>query len=611
MDHSSSRLYEEWKAWDTSGSIDPVSAVTLEPFSRPSAPIRPDRQQAEAPPLPYDALMSKPFLFDTDPSRYRHWRLTIDGRVATLSLDVDESAGLFEGYALKLNSYDLGVDIELADAAQRLRFEHPEVACVVVTSAKPGVFCAGANIRMLASSTHDHKVNFCKFTNETRNGLEDSSMHSGQRWIAALNGTASGGGYELALACDRILLVDDRNAAVSLPEVALLGVLPGTGGLTRLVDKRGVRRDHADIIATTAEGIQGTRALQWRLVDAVAPRSRFDDLVVSEAIEAVSRSDRPVAEAGVALAPLVRQWERDSLSYPHVRVAIDRARRAATITILGPGAHDRGPRDGQEWWALAACREFDDAMLLLRFHETSIGSWVLRTEGDSGRVEAADDELAGDGWFARETRLYWARTLKRLECSARSLITLIQPGSCFVGLLAELVLAADRSFMLDGTFADDPSGADAPSRAELAAAAITLTAANLGRYPMGSGLTRLEARFRGEPLVHGRVTPVLGVSLDAVAAEAAGLVTSIPDDLDWDDEVRLCLEERASFSPDALTAMEANLRFGGPETAETKIFGRLSAWQNWIFQRPNAAGPDGALKRYGSGQRAVYDDRRV
>jgi len=520
---------------------------------------------------------------------------------------VTAEAGLRDDYELKLNSYDLGVDIELHDAVQRLRFEHPEVKAVVVTGGLDKVFCAGANIQMLAGSTHGHKVNFCKFTNETRNSIEDATDHSGQAWIAAVNGTAAGGGYELALACDEILLVDDRATAVSLPEVPLLAVLPGTGGLTRLVDKRHIRRDRADVFATKAEGIKGQQAVDWGLVDAIAPRSRFDDLVRERALARAATSDRPDDATGIVLAPLERHDEGDEVRYRHVTMAIDRELGAAFITVRGPaGGQPVSPSElmaaGADAWLLAAARELDDALLHLRFNEAEIGTWVLRTDGDPAAVVAAEDLLRdhADHWLVRELLLNWTRTLKRLDLSARTLVTLVEPGSCFAGVLAELVLAADRSFMLDGSPDDDRLGAT-----------LRLTEANDGWFPMANGLSRLATRFWGRDDALAAARAQIGKDLLAVDADDAGLVTFTPDELDWDDEIRLTLEERNSFSPDALTGLEANIRFAGPETMETKIFARLTAWQNWIFQRPNAVGPEGALRRYGSGSRPTFDRSRV
>jgi benzoyl-CoA-dihydrodiol lyase len=544
--------------------------------------------------------------FQTDPSRYRHWRIERDGPVASLVMDVDPAGGLFDGYELKLNSYDIGVDIELNDAVQRLRFEHPEVGCVVIRSGKPGVFCAGANIRMLSRATHGHKVNFCKFTNETRMAIEDASAHSGQRYLAAVSGTAAGGGYELAVTADHIMLVDDRKSSVSLPELPLLAVLPGTGGLTRVTDKRRVRRDRADVFCATEEGVRGKRAVDWRLVDEVVPPSEWDAAVASRAAAIAARSDRPRAAEGVRLAPLQRSFAGHTIHYPHLRVELDRGRGLATLVVIGPEAAPASPDAAQvqgcAFWPLAMARALDDAILHLRANEPELGVWVLRTEGDPAAVLAHDTLLDAhqDHWLMREVRLFLKRTLKRLDVTSRSLIALIEPGSCFAGTLAELAFVADRSAIFAGA-------RDGDNRA----AAITLGAANFGPLPMGNGLTRLQTRFLGEPQSLAAAEASQGVALAAEAAEAAGLVTYAYDDTDWDDEIRIMLEERASFSPDSLTGLEANLRFAGPETMETRIFGRLTAWQNWIFQRPNAVGEAGALKRYGSGQRASFDRNRV
>ena len=548
--------------------------------------------------------------FDTSPDQYRHWTLSTDGEIATLTLDVAEDGGIVPGYELKMNSYDLGVDIELHDAVQRLRFEHPEVRAVVVGSGKDRMFCAGANIRMLAGSAHSWKVNFCKFTNETRNGIEDATAHSGLPFIAAVNGTAAGGGYELALACDQIVLVDDNSSAVSLPEVPLLGVLPGTGGLTRLVDKRGVRRDLADVFSTTSEGIRGQKAVQWRLVDAVAKARDFDDAVRTRATEAAAGSSRPGAGAtGVELTPLQREVDGDTTRYSSVRVVLDRAAGTATITVLGPTAvpasvaelHDQGAAA----WPLAVTRELDDAILRLRTNELGIGTWLLRTEGDVETAVAVDTFLREhrEDWLVNEIWGFYKRTVKRLDTTSRSLFALVEPGSCFVGMLAEIALAADRQFMLEGRFEDDEDPAPP--------AVLRLTESNTGLLPMSNDLSRLQVRFLGSAAELEAAQSAVGRDLVAAEALELGLVTTTPDDIDWADEVRLVVEERASFSPDALTGMEANLRFAGQETAETKVFGRLTAWQNWIFQRPNAAGPEGALRRYGSGQRADYDRKRV
>ena len=548
--------------------------------------------------------------FRAEPSRHRHWRLSVDGAVATLAMDVDEHAGLREGYELKLNSYDLGVDIELYDAVQRLRFEHPEVRTVVLTSVKDKIFCAGANIRMLAAASHPWKVNFCKFTNETRNGMEDASANSGQAYLAALNGTASGGGYELALACDHIMLIDDRSSVVSLPELPLLGVLPGTGGLTRVVDKRHVRRDRADYFATRSEGLGGPKAAAWKLVDEVVPRPRWDEAVAERAAELGGKSSRPADAPGIALTPLAKQRDDDRIAYRHVTAVLDRAAGTATIAIAGPqqdppaGAAGIGEQ-GAEFWTLAMTRELDDLILDLRTNELELGTWVLATAGDPERVLACDRlllENPGD-WLANEIVHYLKRTYKRLDVTSRSLIALIEPGSCFAGSLLELALAADRSFMLSGVFEDVDPDAEPAS--------VILGAMNLGPLPMGNGLTRLQTRFLGDDAALAAAREAAGRPLDAGQAEELGLVTFAPDDIDWDEEVRIAVEERASFSPDALTGLEANYRFAGPETMETKIFGRLTAWQNWIFNRPNASGPDGALRRFGTGQRAHFDRKRV
>ena len=549
-----------------------------------------------------EASTTPPITFDTHPDRYRHWKLSFDGPIATLSMDVQEDAGLRSDYALKLNSYDLGVDIELADAIQRLRFEHPEVHGVVITSLKERIFCAGANIFMLGTSGHGFKVNFCKFTNETRLAIEDASAHSGLKFLAAVNGICAGGGYELALACDEILLVDDGNSAVSLPETPLLGVLPGTGGLTRVVDKRKVRRDLADFFSTVVEGVRGRRALDWGFVDAISPTSQFQEAVDRRAIGLAASSDRPGAGPGVVLEPLDPELTTDRWAYRDVTVDIRRDRRVAELTVRGPeGAQPDTPdaiqRAGSAYWALRAFREFDDALLRLRLNEPEIGTLLLRTAGDPDAVLAIDHALLAhqDHWLVREIVHFIKRTLKRLDLMSRSLFALIEPGSCFAGTLFELALAADRSYMLD-----DP---DRPNT-------IRLSPMNAGVLPMGNGLSRLQTRFLGDPT---RVETVLAHAGGYAAAEAAevGLVSFAPDDLDWDDEIRLAIEGRAALSPDALTGMEANLRFAGPETLETKIFGRLTAWQNWIFQRPNAVGERGALTVYGSQTRPEFDWRRT
>ena len=546
--------------------------------------------------------------FQTEPARYRHWRLTIDGDVATLTMDVDEKAALFEGYDLKLNSYDLGVDIELADAIERLRFEQPQVRVVVLRSAKPRVFSAGANIRMLAGSSHAHKVNFCKFTNETRNGIEDLSEHSGLKSICAINGTAAGGGYELALATDHIMLVDDGSAAVSLPELPLLAVLPGTGGLTRVADKRKVRRDHADAFCTTEEGVKGKRARDWRLVDEVVPGSKFDEAIAARAKEFAAQSRRDGTGPGIKLAPLTRSFAPDSIGYGTVAVEFARAERIATITLRGPAAPPPAAAEamvalGSNFWPLASARELDDAILHIRLNELDVAAIVFKSSGDPNEVLAYEGFLDAnkDHWLAREIRLFWKRVLKRIDLTSRSLVALIEPGSCFAGTLAELAFASDRSYMLIGT----RDGDNNPP------ATIALADVNFGAYPMSNGLTRLECRFLANPADVEAVKAERGKMLDAETAQQLGLVTFALDDIDWDDEVRVFLEERASFSPDALTGMEANLRFAGPETMESKIFARLTAWQNWIFQRPNAIGEEGALKRYGTGQKPVFDTKRV
>lgn len=553
--------------------------------------------------------MSKVIDFQTDPSRYRHWRVEYDGPVATVYMDVDEKGGLFEGYELKLNSYDLGVDIELADVVQRMRFEHPEVRAVVLRSGKDRVFCAGANIRMLGGASHAHKVNFCKFTNETRNTFEAAGAESGQHYIAAVKGACAGGGYELALACDHIMLTDDGSSNVALPEVPLLAVLPGTGGLTRVTDKRKVRRDLADVFCSMEEGVRGKRALDWRLVDEVVANSRFEEVVAQRARDFAAKSGRAPAEKGIELRPLRRKFSDDgSVTYSTVEVQLDRAARRATILINGPdgdapASMDEFVRQGSEAWMLRAARELDDAILHLRLNEMECGLIVIRTQGDPGRVMAHEALLLANEahWLAKETLLYWKRVLKRIDMTSRSLVALVEHGSCFAGVLAEILFAVDRSYMMDGEF----DGDNRPL------ATITLGVSNFGRYPMGNDLTRLQTRFLGEPERVGQVEAKIGEPLDAEAAEALGLVTFSLDEVDWEDEVRIFFEERASFSPDAMTGMEANLRFAGPETMETRIFGRLTAWQNWIFQRPNAVGKDGALQRYGSGVRGDYNMQRV
>ena len=556
--------------------------------------------------MTHNTAADAPVDYRTDPSRYRHWRLSVDGPVATLAMDVSEDGGIRDGYKLKLNSYDLGVDIELHDAVQRIRFEHPAVRTVVLTSAKDRVFCSGANIFMLGLSTHPWKVNFCKFTNETRNGLEDSSRNSGLKFVAAVNGVCAGGGYELALACDEIVLVDDRSSAVSLPEVPLLGVLPGTGGLTRLTDKRHVRHDLADIFCTTSEGVRGDRAKEWRLVDHVAKAAQFRDVVQTRARELARASDRPAEASGVTLPRVERADDAAGYHYAFVDVTIDRDRRLATVTVRAPA--QAPPSDvagietaGASWWPLQMARELDDAILMLRTNELDVGTWLLRTEGDSGHVLAVDRTLAdfGNHWFVRETLGMLRRTLARLDVSSRTLIALIEPGSCFAGTLFELALAADRSYM--AALPDEP--AREPR--------IVVSALNDGAYPMVNGCSRLAQRFYGESAPLTAVRNAIDKALGPAEAIQLGLVTATPDDIDWGDEIRIALEERASLSPDALTGLEANLRFGERETMETRIFGRLSAWQNWIFIRPNAVGESGALKVYGKGERAQFDFKRV
>jgi benzoyl-CoA-dihydrodiol lyase len=550
--------------------------------------------------------MTAPVDYQTHPSRYRHWKLKFEGPVATLAIDIDEAGGLRPGYKLKLNSYDLGVDIELNDALNRIRFEHPEVRAVVVTSAKEKVFCSGANIFMLGVSSHAWKVNFCKFTNETRNGIEDSSQHSGLKFLAAVNGACAGGGYELALACDEIILVDDRSSAVSLPEVPLLGVLPGTGGLTRVTDKRKVRHDLADIFCTSVEGVRGQRAKDWRLVDDIAKTAAFAQKVQERALQLAQSSSRPAGAKGVELTPLERTIEADALRYRHVTVEIDRAKRTASLTVKAPiGAQ---PTDvagieaaGAAWYPLAMARELDDAILSMRGNEPEIGTWLIKSEGDAAAVLAMDATLEAhaDHWLVRETIGLLRRTFSRIDMSSRSLFALIEPGSCFAGSFLELALACDRSYHL--ALPDD----------EARAPKITVGAANFGRYPMATGQSRLGRRFYDEAPALAAVRAKLGLPLDADAAHALGLVTANPDDIDWADEVRIAIEERVAMSPDALTGMEANLRFNGTETMWTRVFGRLTAWQNWIFQRPNAVGDKGALKVYGTGEKAQFDWHRV
>jgi benzoyl-CoA-dihydrodiol lyase len=548
--------------------------------------------------------------FDATPDSYRHLALKFDGSVATIELHTAQDGGLVPGYELKLNSYDLGVDIELHDAVQRLRFEHPEVGAVVITGGLEKVFCAGANIRMLAQSGHPWKVNFCKFTNETRNGIEDATEHSGQTYLAAVNGTAAGGGYELALACDRILLIDDGSSAVSLPEVPLLAVLPGTGGLTRVVDKRKVRKDRADVFATKTEGIRGRTAVEWKLVDESIPRSRFAEVVHERALAAARNSHRPVEAAGVALTPLHREVTEDALTYRHVTAEIDRSAGLVNLTLRGPQTPaptsvEQIHAQGAEFYPLELTRELDDAILRLRTNELEAGTWVIRTVGDAETLLAHEKLIAEnlDDWFVNEVRHFFKRTLKRLDVTSRSLIALVEPGSCFAGPFLELLLAADRQYMLDGIFQDGPDG-QVP-------ATLVVSEINFGALPMGNGLTRLTSRFYGDEASFGAVRNATGKPLDAAAAESLGLITYALDDIDWADDIRIALEERASMSPDALTGMEANHRFVGPETTESKIFARLTAWQNWIFNRPNAVGPEGALQKFGTGQKAVFDRKRV
>ncbi|OYV68486.1 MAG: benzoyl-CoA-dihydrodiol lyase [Acidiphilium sp. 21-60-14] len=551
--------------------------------------------------------VEKPIIeFRTEPARYRHWRIEIEGPVAHLIMAVDPAGGLVPGYELKLNSYDLGVDIELHDAVQRLRFEHPEVGAVVLRSGREGVFCAGANIRMLGQSSHAHKVNFCKFTNETRLSIEDATAHSGQRYLSAVKGAAAGGGYELALTAAHIMLIDDRKSSVSLPELPLLAVLPGTGGLTRVTDKRQVRRDLADVFCTAEEGVRGKKAVAWRLVDEVIAPSVWDATVAQRAREAAARTDRPTDAQGVKLPWLERKIEGGSITYPHVEVRCDAGLRRAEILVAGPSLPVPGDVAtavalGADFWPLAMARALDDAILHLRTNEAELGLWMLRTRGDAALMLAYDAFLEAhqNHWLMREIRHFIKRVLKRIDVTSRSIVALIEPGSCFAGTLAELAFAADRSAMFVG------------DRGGEASAMLTVGPANFGAYPMGNGLTRLQTRFLGEAATIERVRASLELPLDAEAAADLGLVTFTYDQTDWDDEIRIMLEERASFSPDSLTGMEANLRFPGPETMETRIFGRLTAWQNWIFQRPNAVGPDGALKRYGSGQQAAFDRQRV
>lgn len=553
--------------------------------------------------------MTKLIDFRTNPSNYRHWRVDYNGPVASLVMDVDENAGLFDGYQLKLNSYDLGVDIELNDVVQRMRFEHPEVKVVVMKSGKEKVFCAGANIRMLGGAAHSHKVNFCKFTNETRNAFEAAEEESGQKYMAAVKGACAGGGYELALACNYIMLTDDAQSSVSLPEVPLLAVLPGTGGLTRVTDKRKVRRDLADIFCSTEEGVKGKRAQDWRLVDEVVPNSKFDDAVAERAAQFAAEMTKGDAPQGITLGDLDRSIdENGNVTYSLVEVAIDRDARSATITLKGPS--EDAPVDmaafqaqGDQAYMLRLAREFEDAILHLRLNEMELGLWAFQTQGDPELLLAHEALLAAnaDHWLANEVRQYWKRTLKRVDVTSRSLVALVEHGSCYAGVLAELLWAVDRSYMMEDEF----DGDNRPI------ATITLSTDNFGTYPMGNGLTRLETRFLGEADRVATLKDQIGTPMEASEADENGLVTMILDDIDWEDEVRIFLEERASFSPDAMTGMEANLRFAGPETMETRIFGRLTAWQNWIFNRPNAVGANGALQRYGSGVRGDYNMERV
>ncbi|WP_299773414.1 2,3-epoxybenzoyl-CoA dihydrolase [uncultured Tateyamaria sp.] len=552
--------------------------------------------------------MTQTIDFRTDPSRYRHWRVEYEGPVATLWMDVDEDGGLFDGYQLKLNSYDLGVDIELNDVVQRMRFEHPEVKVVVMKSAKDRVFCAGANIRMLGGAAHSHKVNFCKFTNETRNAYEAAEAESGQKYVAAVKGACAGGGYELALACNHIMLTDDSTSSVALPEVPLLAVLPGTGGLTRVTDKRMVRRDRADVFCSTEEGVKGKRAVQWKLVDEAVPNARFDEVVAARAAEFASASDKPDVAQGITLGPLERTISDDgSVTYGLVEVTVDRAARRAGILIKGP--EDDAPADvdalvaeGDQSYILRLARELEDAILHLRLNEMEAGLWVIRSQGDPEAVLAHEALILDnpDHWLCNEIRHYWKRVLKRVDVTSRSLVALVEHGSCFAGVLAELIWAVDRSYMMEDEFEGD----------NRPLANITLSDGNFGAYPMGNDLTRLQTRFYGSDDAEG-LRDQMGEALEAEEADDAGLVTEILDDIDWEDEIRIFLEERASFSPDAMTGMEANLRFAGPETMETRIFGRLTAWQNWIFNRPNAVGEDGALQRYGTGVRGDFNMERV
>ncbi len=561
--------------------------------------------------VPTDADVTPAVSFDADPAAYRHWKVDVQGETAYVRLDIAEDGGIVPGYELKMNSYDLGVDIELYDITQRLRFEHPGVHAVVLTSAKDRNFCAGANIRMLAQSSHPWKVNFCKFTNETRNGIEDATAFSGQTYIAALNGTAAGGGYELALACDQILLVDDNSSAVSLPEIPLLGVLPGTGGLTRVIDKRRVRKDRADVFATRPEGARGKQAVEWKLVDEVIPKRAWDETVAERAATAAATSTRPSDATGIALPPLQREEDADGIRYRHVTAVFQRAQGIVEITVHGPEGDvpdtvERVHELGAEFWPLAMTRELDDLILRLRANELELGTWIVRTKGDvedALAFERVIEEFSGSDWLVNEIRHYFKRTLKRLDVTSRSLIALIEPGSCFAGALLELAFACDRQYMLEGLMEENDE--------EGSAAQIVLSSSNFGAFPMSNGIGRLASRFYGDDDHVAKLRQETGRRIEAAEAMEMGLVTDAPDDIDWEDEIRIMLEERASLSPDALTGMEANHRFVGPETMESRIFSRLTAWQNWIFVRPNASGPDGALRKYGTGRKAEFDRKRV
>lgn len=553
--------------------------------------------------------MAKVIDFQTDPSQYRHWRVTYDGPIANLYMDVDEDAGLFDGYQLKLNSYDLGVDIELSDIVQRMRFEHPDVKVVVMRSGKDRVFCAGANIRMLGGAEHSHKVNFCKFTNETRNTFEAAEADSGQKYIAAVKGACAGGGYELALACNHIMLTDDSTSSVALPEVPLLAVLPGTGGLTRVTDKRKVRRDLADVFCSTEEGVKGKRAVDWKLVDEAIPNSKFDETVEARAQEFAAASPKTEVAKGISLGPLDRSFADDgAITYSLVEVTVDRANRRAEIMLKGPDKvatvdPDAVVAEGDQFYLLRLARELDDAIMHLRLNESELGLWVFRSQGNADWIVDYNGLLQGnlDHWLINEIQHYWKRVLKRIDVTSRSLVALVEHGSCFSGVLAEVLFAVDRSYMMEDEFEGD----------NRPLATVTLTDGNFGTFPMANGLSRLETRFLGDPAAVDEAKKHAFEDLEAEEANELGLVTMILDDIDWEDELRIFMEERASFSPDAMTGMEANLRFAGPETMETRIFGRLTAWQNWIFNRPNAVGPDGALQRYGTGVRGDYNMARV